>query len=106
MLSVAFVRIIGGQTISGVPMIQYAADPFTPPSAYDPDVDVTYVAGIGNAWLFDYLGTPLVRVLLRHNYAGFTDPLGYGETYMVGSQPVNLTTAGGAVIQAYQVIRG
>ena len=99
------VQIIVVQTIDGVPIIQYAADPITAPSAYDPAVDVTYAAGLGNGWLYNQNGQQLQQVLVRHNYIGFTDPVMGGVSYYVG-YPVQVAVTGGGTITCYPIVRG
>ncbi len=67
--------VIGGNTLaSGHEAVQYAAD-FEPDAVYDPDVDTTYPPGLGNAWLFINGVQQTNRVLFRHKFTGYTQPL-------------------------------
>ncbi len=108
---VLILQIIGGNLQSGVQMIQYvdaASDPSLS-ATYDPDVDTVYPTGIGNAQL---LGTGAVtppKVLVRHDFAGFTDPLMAGDAYLVsGVRPITIASGGhaGEVLTFYTVRRG
>jgi hypothetical protein len=69
------VWIIGGNALAtGHESIQYAAS-VTPGAVYDPDVDTVYPAGLGNGWLFVDGVQQLNRVLVRHDFTGYTQPL-------------------------------
>lgn len=97
------VQVINGQLISGVvPVIEYAADPLTVPTAYDPTTATSYVAGIGNGYLYS-AGQLIGKVLVRHNFAGMTDPLMSGDVYAVGT-PVSVPVTGGGTVTAYPII--
>lgn len=76
--------IIGGQVSSSIDIIQYAAS-VTPAAVYDPDVDASYPAGLGRAWLIED-GLAVSRVLVRHNVAGWRVP------FVAGQAPRTLTT--------------
>jgi hypothetical protein len=80
------VQIIGGQTSNGVPVIQYAIDPFTPDKVYDPAVDTTYISGLGNGYLMNSSGAQGLKVLIRHNFLGQNGPLLQGWVYQVSGQ--------------------
>ena len=69
------IQIIGGNPMaSGIESLQYAAT-VTVPQVYDPDVDTSYVQGLGNGWLFiDGIRQPN-RVLVRHDFIGDQTPL-------------------------------
>lgn len=87
------VRIIGGNPLaSGVECIQYAAS-VTPPKVYDPDVDTSYVTGIGNAYLYRN-GQPVAgAVLVRHDWVADQMPLRSGRVLRVRGT-VTLTYSG------------
>lgn len=98
------VQLIYGQLINSVyPVIEYAADPITAPYAYDPNSDTSYIAGLGNAWLYDSNGQPTQRVLVRNNWSGTTYPLASGNIYQVGAL-ISVPVSGGGIINAYPII--
>lgn len=69
------VWISGGNILAtGHEAIQYAAS-VTPTAVYDPDVDTAYPVGLGNGWLFVNGVMQLNRVLIRHDFTGYTQPL-------------------------------
>jgi hypothetical protein len=73
---VLVVKIVGGQTVSGYPMIQYMSDAtYVIDKFYDPEVDTAYLAGLGYGQLYDLNGQPGGLVLVRHNFQADTDPL-------------------------------
>lgn len=77
------VVIIGGNTLSGgLVGIKYALS-VTPLALYDPDIDTSYPDGLGNAW--DHLDgiRQANRVLVRHAFTGFTQPLTEGQPMAV-----------------------
>lgn len=90
--------IIGGQVVSGIDCIQYAAS-VTPAAAYDPDVTTTYPAGLGRAWLIED-GVNKGRVLVRHNLPGYMAVLIAGERARASYQETltYYSGGGGAVI--------
>lgn len=70
------VKIVGGQTVSGYPMIQYVADAdFHIDKFYDPASDTVYLTGLGYGQLYDGDGQPGEMVLVRHNFQADTDAL-------------------------------
>lgn len=69
------VWIIGGNALAtGQEAIQYAAT-VTPAAVYDPDVDTVYPQGLGNAWLYIDGIRQTDRVLVHHDFLGYTQPL-------------------------------
>jgi hypothetical protein len=62
-----------------------------------------YPAGIGNGILRSASGAPLGRVLVRHNWNGFTDPLMAGNLYTAG-QPIVVNVFDGSTVQAYPIV--
>ncbi len=93
------VQIIGGNLLtSGHQAIKYAAT-VTLTQAYDPDVDTVYDAGLGNAWLFVNGIKQSNRVLVRHSFEGYTQPLLAGR--IMSSPGVSAVTFGGTTMAAY-----
>ncbi len=99
------IQIIGGQALSGVSVITYAADPLTPDRTYDPYVDTTYPNGMGYGWIYDRRGMQQAKVLIRHSYAGYTDPFMAGRVVLTPGT-VKLTAADATVMYAYLISRG
>jgi hypothetical protein len=98
-------QIIGGQTVNGVVMIQYAADPLTAPTAYNPATATSYIAGLGYGWIYNPNGQQQGKVVVRHRWLGQTDPFLSGDTVVVGAAyPIPVT--GGGTLQVYPIIRG
>lgn len=98
-------RIIGGNLLNGVQQIAYVADPLTITALYDPDVDTSYIDGIGNIWLFDEAGQPNRRALLRQNNPTYLDPLPINETIeVVGPFPETVASGpdAGAIMMMYR----
>lgn len=75
-------EIIGGQTVSGIDCIQYAAS-LTLTQAYDPDVDTALPAGLGRAWLWTDGVRGASRVLVRHQFIPWPRPVCQGEALRV-----------------------
>jgi hypothetical protein len=98
-------QIIGGQTVNGVVMIQYAADPLTAPTAYNPNTATSYIAGLGYGQIYNNLGQQAGKVVVRHNWLGQTDPFLSGDTVVVGA-PVPIPVTGGGTLLVYPIIRG
>ena len=88
------IQIIGGQTVSSVPCIQYDATDPTLTQVYDPDVDTVYPTGLGNGWLYDQRGLRSRRVLVRNDFSGAAIPAMGGWVYIVGATR-SLTVASG-----------
>lgn len=101
----AYVQIINGQLISSIiPVIQYAAGPLTLPTAYDPNTTTSYIAGIGNGYMYNAQGVQLTnKVLVLHNFAAMTDPLMAGDTFRVGPA-IQVSVSGGGNVAAYPVV--
>lgn len=77
--SILRLQIIGGNVLSGsIVGIKYAAS-VTPLAVYDPDVTTSYPDGLGNAWLYLNGVRQINRVLVRHNFTGYTQPLVSGR---------------------------
>lgn len=77
------VRILYGQTLtSGVNVIKYAAS-VTPAAVYDPAVDTSYPAGLGNGYLYLDGVVQDDLVLVRHDFAGDQAPLLSGRVLLV-----------------------
>ncbi len=103
-----FLRIIGGQLQSDVPMIQYALTDPTLTDTYDPEVDTDYPIGLGNAELWGD-GELIATVLVRHNFPGFPSPLMAGDDYLVnGTMTITIDSGAheGEVLTFYTVKRG
>lgn len=92
------VRIIGGNPVGGIEQIVYAAS-VTPPKVYDPDVDTSYVDGLGNAWLFRDGVRQADRVLVRHDWLDDATPLLSGR--IVGVRGTVTLTYSGTDFTAY-----
>ncbi len=87
---IRYCKVVLGQTVASVPMIQYAADPLTITTYYDPEIDTAFDAGLGVIDLYNGSGVYVGKVLGRHNDRGFTDPVMAGVGYTVGF-PITLT---------------
>jgi hypothetical protein len=101
--------ITGGQTVNGLQVVQYAADPFTPDKVYNPLTDTVYIVGLGYGTLYNGNGQSLGTKIVRHNFGAWTGSLLAGITYTVGP-PLFLTllttsTVGGT-FAAYPIIDG
>ncbi len=81
-----YLQIILGQTVNGVAMAQYAADPLTVTTFFDAATDTAVDAGLAVGMLYDQDGRQAGRVLARHAYLGFPDAFIAGRTVQVGAQ--------------------
>jgi hypothetical protein len=101
-----FVQVVLGQTLAGVPVIQYAPDPLTAPTAYNPATATSYVVGLGKGILFNANGQQLPNpVIIRHNFAFMTDPFIVGCCCAVSSTPGSVPVTGGGTIPVYAIVR-
>ena len=70
-------EIIGGQQVSGIDCIKYAAS-LSLSQAYDPDAVTSLPDGLGRAWLWTD-GVRGGRVLVRHQFIHWPRPVCQGE---------------------------
>lgn len=102
-----FVQAIGGQTLaSGHAAITYAASLASLSQLYNPDVDLVYPTGLGNGWLWTNGARAASRVLIRHNYLGYTAPFLAGRRLRVAGTETLTVASGpdiGATMTAYTV---
>jgi hypothetical protein len=98
---VRVLEIIDGADLgNGLVGIEYAGS-VSPPTVYDPDVDTTYVTGMGNAYLWtDGVLSPN-RVLVRHDAAGAPWPILEGMRFPVAGI-VSVTAGDGSVMTCYR----
>ncbi len=91
-----FLQIIGGNSLgsSGQAGIGYQAS-LTLSALYNPDVDVVYPTGLGNAWLWVDGQRQTTRVLVVHDASNYQTPLLAGVRRRVLNTTV-LTVASGA----------
>lgn len=74
-------EIIGGQTVSGIDCIKYAAS-LSLTQSYDPNTDTVLPDGLGRAWLWTD-GVRGGRVLVRHQFIPWPRPVCQGEALRV-----------------------
>lgn len=86
--------IIGGNTVSGIDCIAYAAS-VTAGAVYDPNVTAVYPTGMGRGWLY-LNGSNQGRVLVRHNLASYSGPIISGER-VVATGTTTVTYSGTAM---------
>jgi hypothetical protein len=99
------VVVIGGQTLSGITGVNYAADPITAPTAYNPNTSTSYIAGLGYGMLYNAQGQQVGKVNIRHNYAGFPYMLIAGRSYACSPFSTTVPVTGGGTIPVYPVVR-
>lgn len=91
---VGVLELIDGATLaSGLVGIGYAAS-VAPSVLYNPDVDTSYITGLGNAYIWVRGVLQPSRVLVRHDVAGSPWPLLEGMRFPVEST-ISVTVASG-----------
>jgi hypothetical protein len=107
--SLKILQIIGGQTLStGQAGIKYSSSAIASvPSAYDPEVDTTFIDGIGRAYLYVDGALQATRVLVA-NYNGNGSPIdfallgGSGDyAYTATTVAIPISGGGGTTVTCY-----
>ncbi len=92
-------QVIGGQNVSGIDMIKFAAT-VTPTALWDPNVNTSgYDNGLGYGYLFINGAVQVSKVLIRHSFYAHLRPVPSGARLRVAGTEV--LTYSGSPMTAY-----